>query len=159
MKVDGTHYCSLRWNDDGALRIIGQRWLPHDSRVTELNTLEDRAFAIRDMWVRGAPLIGATATCAMALRMAVDPSEEALNRGWDHLHATRPTAINLRWDLDRCRGALLPLPARTHAEAALALAHAVADEDVEINRRIGEHGLALNREIPPASRRASRCAC
>ena len=150
MKVDGRHYRSLWWDDDtGALRIIDQRWLPHDFRIAELRTLDDCAVAIRDMWVRGAPLIGATAAYAMALRMAEDASDEALDLARDQLLATRPTAINLRWALDRSRDALCPLSPRCRADAALALAHEIADEDVEINRRIGEHGLALIRDIAP----------
>ena len=153
MKVDGRHYRSIWWDDDtGELRIIDQRWLPHDFRIAELRTREDCAVAIRDMWVRGAPLIGATAAYAMALQMAADPSDEALAGARDNLHGTRPTAVNLRWALDRCRDALLPLPARARAGAALALAHEIADEDVEINRRIGEHGLALIRELAPRRR-------
>ena len=150
MKVDGRHYRSLWWDDDrGALRIIDQRWLPHDFRIAELRTIDECAVAIRDMWVRGAPLIGATAAYAMALGMAADPSDEALAGARDLLHATRPTAVNLRWALDRCRDALLPLPVAARADAALALAHEIADEDVEINRRIGEHGLALIRALAP----------
>ncbi len=150
MKVGGRHYRSLWWSDEAAaLRIIDQRWLPHDLRVAELRTLEDCAVAIRDMWVRGAPLIGATAAYAMALRMAADPSDGALARARDHLLATRPTAINLRWALDRCRDALLPLAPSTRGGTALALAHEIAEEDVEINRRIGEHGLALIRGLAP----------
>ena len=150
MKVDGRHYRSLWWDDDtGALRIIDQRWLPHDFRIAELRTLDECAVAIRDMWVRGAPLIGATAACAVALRMVTDPSDEALDLARKRLFATRPTAVNLRWALDRCRDTLRPLPAGARAEAALALAHEIADEDVEINRRIGEHGLALIRGLAP----------
>jgi len=150
VKVAGRHYRSLWWDDETrALRIIDQRWLPHDFRIAELRTIDECAVAIRDMWVRGAPLIGATAAYAMALRMAADPSDEALAGARDLLHATRPTAVNLRWALERCRDALLPLPAAARADAALALAHEIADEDVAINRRIGEHGLALIREIAP----------
>ena len=134
----------------GALRIIDQRWLPHDFRVAELRTLGECAVAIAEMWVRGAPLIGATAAYAMALRMREDQSDVALAGARDVLHATRPTAINLRWALDRCRDALTPLPPSSRAEAALALAHEIADEDVAINRRIGEHGLALIRSLAPA---------
>lgn len=153
MKVGDRHYRSLWWDDDaGTLRIIDQRWLPHDFRIAELRTIDECAVAIRDMWVRGAPLIGATAAYAVALRMAADPADEALSAAWRLLHATRPTAINLRWALDRCRDTLRPLPAGARAEAALALAHRIADEDVEINRRIGEHGLALIREVALAKR-------
>ena len=150
MKVAGRHYRSLWWDGDaGALRIIDQRWLPHDFRIAELRTLDDCAVAIREMWVRGAPLIGATAAYAMALKMRDEPSDDALARARGDLHATRPTAVNLRWALDRCRDALASLPSSSRAEAALILAHDIADEDVEINRRIGEHGLAIIREIAP----------
>ena len=155
VKVGGRHYRSLWWDDGtGALRIIDQRWLPHDFRIAALRTLDECAVAIREMWVRGAPLIGATAAYAMALRMAEDPSDEALDRARDRLHATRPTAVNLRWALDRCRDALAPLPPSSRAEAALALAHEIADEDVAINRRIGEHGLALIRNVALAKQAA-----
>ncbi|MCG7623328.1 S-methyl-5-thioribose-1-phosphate isomerase [Epibacterium sp. Ofav1-8] len=148
MKVNGTHYRSLWWDaQKGALQIIDQRWLPHDFRIQQLDTLADYATAITDMHVRGAPLIGATAAYGMALAMAQDSSDAALARAWELLHATRPTAINLRWALDRCRAALVPLEPGARADAALRLAHEIADEDVEINRRIGEHGLALIREI------------
>ena len=107
MKVDGTPYRSLWWDEDkGALQIIDQRWLPHDFRIQQVDTLEDFATAIVEMRVRGAPLIGATAAYGMALAMATDPSDANLDRTWDYLHDTRPTAINLRWALDRCRRAL-----------------------------------------------------
>jgi methylthioribose-1-phosphate isomerase len=148
MKVEGTHYRSI-WRDDatGEVRIIDQRWLPHDFRVVTLDTLEDFATAIRDMWVRGAPLIGATAAYGVAREMARDPLDAALDRAWDVLHATRPTAINLRWALDAMRAALRPLPEAERAEAAFARAARLCDEDVETNRMIGVHGLSLIRGI------------
>lgn len=151
MKVNGTHYRSI-WYENGEVRIIDQRWLPHDFRVVRLVSMEEFATAIRDMWVRGAPLIGATAAYGVAEEMKRNPSDEALNAAWGHLHATRPTAINLKWALDRCRATLAPLAPAQRAEAAFALAHEIAEEDVEINRSIGEHGLGLIREI--AARKA-----
>ncbi|MGR3759483.1 S-methyl-5-thioribose-1-phosphate isomerase [Roseobacteraceae bacterium NS-SX3] len=148
MKVDGTHYRSLWWDaDKNALAIIDQRWLPHDFRLQTVETLEDFAAAITEMRVRGAPLIGATAAYGMALAMRLDPSDAAMDKAWSYLNATRPTAINLRWALDRCRNHLRPLAEGDRPAAALALAHEIADEDVEINRRIGEHGLELIRQI------------
>ena len=148
MKIDGTHYRSLWWNTDkDVLEIIDQRWLPHDFRVVAVETMQDFADAIYEMRVRGAPLIGATAAYGMACAMKQDPSDDNMDAAWTFLEKTRPTAINLRWALDRCRAALRPLPQGDRAAAALALAHEIADEDVEINRRIGEHGLSLIREI------------
>jgi len=148
MKIDGTHYRSLWWNaDKGVLEIIDQRWLPHAFRVIPVATMQDFADAIFQMRVRGAPLIGATAAYGMALAMAEDPSDGNMDAAWAFLEKTRPTAINLRWALDRCRAMLRPLPEPDRAAAALKLAHEIADEDVEINRRIGEHGLALIKDI------------
>ncbi|MXY33064.1 MAG: S-methyl-5-thioribose-1-phosphate isomerase [Boseongicola sp. SB0664_bin_43] len=148
MKIDGKHYRSLWWNEGSSvLEIIDQRWLPHELRIQPVATMQDFADAIQEMRVRGAPLIGATAAYGMALAMADDPSDGNLDAAWTFLEKTRPTAMNLRWALDRCRAALRPLPEIDRAPAALALAHEVAEEDVGINRRIGENGLALIREI------------
>ncbi|MEM6891477.1 MAG: S-methyl-5-thioribose-1-phosphate isomerase [Pseudomonadota bacterium] len=148
MKIDGTHYRSLWWNaEEDVLEIIDQRWLPHDFRICQCRTMQDFADAIFQMRVRGAPLIGATAAYGMALAMAQDPSDENMDAAWNFLEKTRPTAINLRWALDRCRSVLRPLAVGDRAAAALALAHQIADEDVEINRRIGENGLDLIRKI------------
>lgn len=79
--------------------------------------------------------------------MAEDPSDANMDAAWTFLEKTRPTAINLRWALDRCRAVLRPLVEGDRAATALALAHEIADEDVEINRRIGENGLAIIREL------------
>ena len=148
MKVNGTSYRSIwRDPDSGKVKIIDQRWLPHDFRIATLSTLEEFATAIREMWVRGAPLIGATAAYAMAEEMARDASDASIDRAWDILHDTRPTAINLRWALNRCRDHLKSLPEAERADAARLLADNVADEDVEINHNIGRHGLKLIEEI------------
>jgi methylthioribose-1-phosphate isomerase len=144
MKVNGIPYRSIWLGADGrTVRIIDQTRLPHEFTIVELTTLEQAATAIRDMWVRGAPLIGATAAYGMALQMAADPSDTALARAYDLLHATRPTAINLRWALDDMRALLAPLSPVDRCDAAYARAAAICDEDVEINRRIGAQGLAL----------------
>ncbi|PWE32974.1 S-methyl-5-thioribose-1-phosphate isomerase [Maritimibacter sp. 55A14] len=148
MRVGDTHYRSI-WHDADAdeVRIIDQRWLPHEFRVVTLRRLEDFATAIRDMWVRGAPLIGATAAYGIAEQMRRDPGDTALENAWQVLHATRPTAINLRWALDAMRELLRPLDPASRAEAAFPRAAAICDEDVENNRRIGQHGLEIMRGI------------
>ena len=143
MKVGAHHYRTIWPTADGTVQIIDQTRLPHDLVVVDLVTMEDAATAIRDMWVRGAPLIGATAAWGMALQMAVDPSDAGLARGYEVLIATRPTAINLRWALDDIRGLVKPLAPAARLSAARARAAAICDEDVAINRRIGEHGLAV----------------
>lgn len=148
MKVNGVHYRSI-WYDyeKEKVLIIDQRWLPHDFRITQLECTNDFAVAIRDMWVRGAPLIGATAAYGMATAMAEDPSDENLEKSYQSLMETRPTAVNLRWALERCRRAMSALMPDERYEKALDLAHAIAEEDVKNNKRIGEYGLTLIKQI------------
>lgn len=148
MRVDGKHFRSLWWNDvDSVLEIIDQRMLPYQFQIAQVVTLEEFADAISEMKVRGAPLIGATAAYGVARAMADDPSDTNLQHAHQFLEKTRPTAINLRWALDRCRTALSGLTENQRAAAALQLAHEIADEDVQINKRLGEHGLEIIREI------------
>ena len=144
MNVDGRHYRSIWLDDDGwRVAIIDQRRLPFEFVVQRLTTLEATADAIREMAVRGAPLIGATAAYGMALAMRSDASDEMLSRAHDLLLSTRPTAVNLRWALQAMRALLTPLGQNARAAAAYAKAAEICDEDVEINRGIGSHGLAL----------------
>jgi len=148
MKVGDQYFRSI-WFDQASeqVQIIDQRWLPHDFRVVALRNRADFAAAIRDMWVRGAPLIGATAAYGMAVQMGLDPSDDSLSETWDILYDTRPTAINLRWALEDMRTLLQPLPPRERHAAAMARAHLIADQDVECNRQIGLHGLKVIKEI------------
>ncbi|MFP5479064.1 MAG: S-methyl-5-thioribose-1-phosphate isomerase [Alphaproteobacteria bacterium] len=147
MKINGTPYRTIWQDAGGVVQVIDQRWLPHELRVVPLRTRAEFATAIRDMWVRGAPLIGATAAWGVAVQMAEDPSDASLAETWEILHETRPTAINLRWALDEMRRVLAPLSPGERAAAAAVRAAEICDEDVEINRRIGLHGLEIIRQI------------
>ncbi|SMH41777.1 S-methyl-5-thioribose-1-phosphate isomerase [Maritimibacter sp. HL-12] len=147
MKINGKHYRAIWRAPCGAVQVIDQRWLPHELRIATLANRQDFADAIRDMWVRGAPLIGATAAYGVAVQMAEDPSDAALDETCEVLHATRPTAINLKWALDEMTRVLRPLAPEARAEAAYKRAAGICDEDVEINRQIGLHGLEIIREI------------
>jgi methylthioribose-1-phosphate isomerase len=148
VKIGGRPYRTIWLNSDGAgVDVIDQRWLPHEFRVATLRSLADAATAIRDMWVRGAPLIGATAAYGVALAMRDDPSDAGLDAAWERLNATRPTAINLRWALNAVRAALRPLAPAERAAAAYAEAGRIADEDVAINRAIGRNGLEILRRL------------
>lgn len=128
-------------------RIIDQTLLPHLVEWRELETLEDAAEAIQVMRVRGAPLIGATAGFGMFFALRDDPSDAALQRAYDTLHATRPTAVNLRWALDRVKLAVWPVPAEKRADAAWNEALAISEEDVQTNHAIGKNALELFRAI------------
>ncbi len=153
MKIDGKKYRSIWAEPDGkTVGIIDQTRLPHSFVTIPLKSRDDAAIAIEDMWVRGAPLIGATAAYGMALAMQKDASDEALGRAYDILHATRPTAINLKWALDEVVGHLLPLPADQRIAAAWTLAAQICDRDVDTNHAIGKHGVDIIRNI--ATRKA-----
>ncbi len=153
MKVDTTHYRTIWLSaDQRSVDIIDQRWLPHEFRIASLVSVEDVAIAIRDMWVRGAPLIGVTAAYGVAIAMGVTPSDEHLETTCNFLHKTRPTAINLKWALDDMRRILQPLAKANRRDAAYRRAAQLADEDVELNRAIGRHGLKLIKDIAAQKR-------
>jgi len=148
MKVGGRLYRSVWLNDDGwSVGIIDQTRLPHAFVPIVLDSAAAAAEAIRTMQTRGAPLIGAVAAYGLALALRADPGDAALEAAAGMLVATRPTAVNLRWAVELVRDAVAALPPGQRAAAAYAKARAVADEDVEINRAIGENGLALIRRI------------
>jgi methylthioribose-1-phosphate isomerase len=147
VKINGTPYRTIWQDAEGVVQVIDQRWLPHDLRIVPLHDRAAFATAIRDMWVRGAPLIGATAAWGVAVQMAQDPSDTSLDETWEVLHETRPTAINLRWALDEMRRVLAPVPPADRARVAARRAAEICDEDVEINRQIGLHGLEIIRQI------------
>src|SRR5207248_1038522 len=130
-------------HDDVTVDMIDQTRLPHELAIVRLGHVQDAARAIRDMQVRGAPLIGATAAYGVALAMIDDPSDKGLDGAVATLAATRPTAVNLRWALAEMRDHLGDLPPEQRFAAAIARAGAIAEEDVAINRAIGEHGLRL----------------
>jgi methylthioribose-1-phosphate isomerase len=129
------------------LDVIDQRALPHALVRVKIADADAAALAIRRMWIRGAPLIGAVGAYGLAMALDRDASDSALAKAHAALDATRPTAVNLRWALDRVRTLVSPLPPSARADAAWAEADAVAAEDVAINHAIGMHGLALLRGI------------
>ncbi|MFW6369447.1 MAG: S-methyl-5-thioribose-1-phosphate isomerase [Myxococcota bacterium] len=148
MRIDGVHHRTISPGDDGrSIRLIDQTKLPHELVFLRVQGLEEAARAISEMQVRGAPLIGVTAAYGLWLALLRDPGDASLLSAVETLSATRPTAVNLRWALVRMRDLLLPLPEEQRAQAARAEADRICEEDVEINRAIGEHGLPLLKEI------------
>ena len=103
--------------------------------------------AIRDMWVRGAPLIGVTAAYGIAMAMEEDPSDQNLISAGSLLNSARPTAVNLAWAVTRMQNVLNETPQDKRAGKALNLADSMAKEDIAINRRIGEHGAKVIEDI------------
>lgn len=130
---------------DDVVQIIDQRRLPHTYVVHDLRSLEDGLFAIDDMIVRGAPLIGATAAWSLylAAKTASDP-RSAVERGADRLRQSRPTAVNLGWAVERMMS-IVSTCARDDdlAQRLRVEAETICDEDVKISEGIGSHGLKL----------------
>ncbi len=130
-----------------AVEVIDQRWLPHVLRFERLGDVDAVLSAIRDMWVRGAPLIGATAAYGLALQARADASDAALHSALARLQSARPTAVNLSWALQRMQRVLQALPPAQRADAAWREADAIAEEDVAVNAAIGRHGRPLLQAI------------
>jgi methylthioribose-1-phosphate isomerase len=157
MKVSGKHTRSI-WlePDNWSVGVIDQTILPHRFQTVRLTTLAEAAQAISSMQVRGAPLIGAAAAYGVCLALRADASDEALERAYAILLATRPTAINLKWALDEMMAVVRNRPRSERLAAAYRRAAEICDEDVAINQAIGRHGLKLIEEIaakkPPGER-------
>lgn len=157
MNVSGRPTRTIWPSADGlAVEIIDQTRLPHEFVTARLGTVEEAAHAIRAMRVRGAPLIGATAAWGLWLALRADDTDAGLARAHATLLDTRPTAVNLRWGLDRVRAHVAPLPARARAEAARQLAVEICDEDVALNRGIAAAGLPLLQTIAARKRPGER---
>ena len=154
MKVAGRSYRTiwLKPDDERVVQLIDQRALPHRFVVEEVRTVEQMAAAIREMHVRGAPLIGAAAAYGMYLAMLV---EMEANAAASLLRSTRPTAVNLAWSIERQLTCIATGPTGPERIAlARETAEAIANEDAEHCREIGEHGLELIRQV--ASRKNGR---
>ncbi|MEO0809720.1 MAG: S-methyl-5-thioribose-1-phosphate isomerase [Pseudomonadota bacterium] len=148
MNINGTHYRTIWVNTDGwSVSTIDQTLLPHKFEIISLTNIDDAARAIKTMQVRGAPLIGATAAYGICLQMRADTGDAALARAIDYLAGQRPTAVNLSWALEEMRKALESLLPEERIEAAYRRADEICNEDVEVCRMIGVHGLDLIKDI------------
>ena len=142
--------------EGAAVVTLDQTRLPFERVELALRDASGCARAIETMRVRGAPLIGATAAFGLAFALREDPSDAGLARAAEALAATRPTAVNLRWALDRVASRVRPRPPAERAALAWAEALAIADEDVSINAAIGAHGAALLRGVAARREAAGR---
>jgi methylthioribose-1-phosphate isomerase len=146
MNVQGRHYRTiwLKPGEERTIQLIDQRALPHRFVIQDVRTVAEMAAAIREMHVRGAGLIGAAAGYGMYLATF----ESDLKAAAEQLKATRPTAVNLAWAVDRQLQAIETADSPEDKRAvALRTAQQIADEDAEYCRRIGEHGLQLIRKL------------
>ncbi|MFN3939608.1 MAG: S-methyl-5-thioribose-1-phosphate isomerase [Chitinophagales bacterium] len=154
MKIKDTHYTSI-WlhpSNDRVVQIIDQRQLPHNFAIAELKNPEDVCIAIREMWVRGAPLIGATAAWGMYLATFEIPAHCTMQFYFEEVYAkilkSRPTAVNLKWALDEMLRVLSDVDTTEEAIAFSKMkAQSIALDDVRTNQLLGQFGLPLIEEI------------
>ena len=157
MRIDGTPYRSVWVNtqDGWSVHILDQTKLPWSVDILRLTDVAAAAHAIRSMQVRGAPLIGAVAAYGLCLALRADPASAAMERDAALLGATRPTAVNLKWALDRMLARLRPAAAVDRLALAYAEAAAIAEEDVAMCAAIGQHGVGLIADVAGAKGRVN----
>ncbi len=147
MKVNGKKYTSIWIEENNKVFIIDQRWLPHEFKIVELKNLNDFSIAIKDMWVRGAPLIGVTAAFAFAKSMETDNSDHILIDIKTKLLSTRPTAVNLQWAVRIMFDLLSNTKKENRLDEAFKKAKAMLKEDINSNFRIGKNGYEVVKKI------------
>jgi methylthioribose-1-phosphate isomerase len=154
MRIRGEPWRSIYVADDGwTVAVIDQTRLPFSLEVCHLRTAEDAVRAIRDMIVRGAPLIGVTAAYGVALAMRGDDSDTCLTSTLEQLRRTRPTAVNLRWALGRMEEVLRAEQPGRRVERAYSEASRIAEEDVSACAAIGRHGATIIEQLSAAAGR------
>ena len=147
MKVNGKKYTSIWIEEDNRVFIIDQRWLPHEFKIVELTTINDFAVSIKDMWIRGAPLIGVTAAFGFAKSMQYDSSDKSLEETKSILLSTRPTAVNLHWAVKIMYELLINADQDNRTEIALGKAKDILKKDIQSNNQIGKNGYEIIKNI------------
>jgi methylthioribose-1-phosphate isomerase len=146
MKIEGKEYRTI-WFENNVVKIIDQTKLPHQFIIKELRTVKDSVNAIKIMEVRGAPLIGGTAAFGIALAVQENNDPEFIKKNSEELIQSRPTAINLKWAVDRMMKKLSDINSDQILDAALNEAKEICDEDEKFCENIGINGLKIIEEI------------
>jgi methylthioribose-1-phosphate isomerase len=146
MNIEGNIYRTI-WFENNSVKIIDQTKLPHQFIIKDLKTVKDSINAIKTMEVRGAPLIGVTAAYGLVLSIIENKNQSFLKKSSEGLIASRPTAINLKWAVDRMMKKLSGVNSNKFFEIALDEAKKIAEEDVEFCKNIGLNGLKIIEEI------------
>ena len=140
MKIDGKEYRTI-WFENNIVKIIDQTKLPHNFTIKDLRTVKDTISAIKTMEVRGAPLIGATAAYGLVLAIIENNDQSFLKKSAENLINSRPTAINLKWAVDRMIKKLSGVNSDKILEIALKEAKEICEEDIKFCENIGLNGL------------------
>ena len=146
MRIEGKEYRTI-WFENNTVKIIDQTKLPHQFIIKDLKTVKDAINAIKVMEVRGAPLIGGTAAYGMALAVQENNDPEFIKKSAEELIQSRPTAINLKWAVDRMMKKLSGINSDQILDIALNEAKKICDEDEKFCENIGINGLKIIEEI------------
>ena len=146
MKIEGKEYRTI-WFENNVVKIIDQTKLPHQFVIKDLKTINDAINAIKLMEVRGAPLIGATAAFGLVLAIIENNDQSFLKKSAKDLIVSRPTAINLKWAVDRMMNKLSGVNSDKILEKALSEAKEICEEDIKFCENIGLNGLRIIEEI------------
>ena len=148
MLVNGSNFTTI-WieSDNQKVKIIDQRLLPHELKVVTLNTVNDVEFAIREMQVRGAPLIGVAAAFGMYIAALENPSLEHLSKSADFLLKSRPTAVNLSWAINKIYLEIKDINKEDRTNHILNMAKKIRQDEIEACSNIGDYGLELIKKI------------
>ena len=146
MKIEGKSYKTI-WFENNLVKIIDQTKLPHHFVIKNLKTVKDVINAIKIMEVRGAPLIGATAAYGLVLSIIEKNDLSFLKKSSEKLIASRPTAINLKWSVDRMMKKLSGVNDKDILKIALKEAKAITEEDEKFCKNIGLNGLKIIQDI------------
>ncbi len=148
MLVQNKHFTTI-WYEQGIdkVKIIDQRLIPFELKVVELNTVEEVCFAIKEMQVRGAPLIGVTAAYGIYIAAKENSDLNYLKNASDKINATRPTAVNLSWALNKIMTNIVDINKDELPNKILELANQIRQEDINSCKSIGEHGYQLIKQV------------
>ena len=146
MRIKGREYRTI-WFENNVVKIIDQTKLPHQFVIKELKTVNDAINAIKVMEVRGAPLIGATAAYGLVLAILENNDQSFLNKSAENLISSRPTAINLKWAVDRMMSKLSGVNSDKILEIAQREANEICEEDIKFCKNIGLNGLKIIEKI------------
>jgi methylthioribose-1-phosphate isomerase len=146
MRIEGKEYRTI-WYESGVVKIIDQTKLPHQFIIKDLGTVKDAVIAIKTMEVRGAPLIGGTAAYGIVLAVKENNNPEFIKKSAEELIESRPTAINLKWAVDRIMKKLADINNDKILDVALNEAKKICEEDEKFCENIGINGLKIIEEI------------
>jgi methylthioribose-1-phosphate isomerase len=146
MRIEGKEYRTI-WFENNILKIIDQTKLPHKFIIKELKNVKDTVNAIKEMEVRGAPLIGATAAYGLVLSIIENSDQSFLNKSAEDLINSRPTAINLKWAVNRMMNKLLGVNSDKILDIAINEAKEICEEDIKFCENIGLNGLEIIKKI------------